>query len=297
MRPSLRLAAGFAALCFSTGAAQAQYFWPSPYHNGMHQRQGYYLNIRNGPYNSITIVGFQNYYSAGYGFVPYYYTPFVQVLPLPYFVQQPAFAVPALIPLIPDRGNGVPPDINPPVKKPKAPALPGKFGPVPKPMDVGEDPPAPRGAVPGRAEADKVVDAGRKAFADGQYGRALELFRRAAELTPNEPSNYFNIAQAQFALGKYREAVAAVAAGMALRPDWSDARFSPRDLYAKNPAAFDDHLKALRQAAESFADDSRLAFLLGHQLWFDGQRDEAKALILKARAGGKVTPAEAFELK
>ena len=79
--------------------------------------------------------------------------------------------------------------------------------------------------------------------------------------------------------------------------DWSDARYSPRDLYAKNPPAFDDHLKALRQAAESFAADSRLAFLLGHQLWFDGQRDEAKALILKARAGGKVTPAETFELK
>ena len=59
MRPSLRLAAGFAAMIISTGAAQAQYFWPSPYHNGMHQRQGYYLNIRNGPYNSITIGGFQ----------------------------------------------------------------------------------------------------------------------------------------------------------------------------------------------------------------------------------------------
>jgi len=196
------------------------------------------------------------------------------------------------------RGGGVvmPPEFEAPAIKapPKAPNL----GPAPKPPEVvvpdpAKVPPPP----PGRVEADRIVEAGRKAFADGQYGRALELFHRAAEIMPNEPSVHFLVSQAQFARGKYREAVAAIAAGMAIRADWSEARFAPQDLYWKKPADFDDHLQALRDAVTAFPDDAGLVFLLGHELWFDGKRDEAKAFILKARAFAKGTPAEAFVLK
>ena len=195
--------------------------------------------------------------------------------------------------------NGVviPPEFDPPAVK--APAKAVRLGPAPKPPEaVIPDPPRPPVPPAGRAEADLIADNGTKAFADGQYGRALELFRKAAEITPNEPSAHYRVAQAQFARGKYREAVAAIAAGMALRADWSEARFTHRSMYWKKPAVFDDHLNALRQAATAFPDDPDLLFLLGHQLWFDGQRDEAKAYIQKARAIGKgQTPADAFVLK
>jgi tetratricopeptide (TPR) repeat protein len=127
---------------------------------------------------------------------------------------------------------------------------------------------------------------------------AAELFARAADLTPKEPSAHWLLAQADFALGKYREAVEAIAAGMALRADWSEARFNARDLYWKRPELFDDHLKALRDAVAMFPDDASLLFLLGHQLWFDGKHDEAAALILKARQLGKgSTPAEQFAVR
>ena len=160
---------------------------------------------------------------------------------------------------------------------------------------IAPEPPAP--APLGRADADHIAEAGRKAFAGGQYGRALELFRRAATITPNEPSAHYLISQALFALGKYRESVAAIATGMALRADWSEARFVARDLYGRKPEAFDDQLQSLRQAVDQFPADATLLFLLGHQLWFDGKREEAKALISKARMFGKdATPAEAFRV-
>jgi Flp pilus assembly protein TadD len=149
-----------------------------------------------------------------------------------------------------------------------------------------------------RADADRLVEAGRTAFAAGQYGRALERFRKAAEITPEEPSAHYLVSQALFALGKYREAVAAIAAGVTLRPDWSEARFRSRDLYADRLAAFDAHLAELRKAVEMFPDDPALNFLLGHQLWFDGKPDEAQPFLLKARAAGNDrTPAAVFAVR
>jgi Tetratricopeptide repeat len=217
--------------------------------------------------------------------------------PPPIVIQN--FITPPLVGMPYIRGGGVvvpPPEFEAPAVKapPKVPNL----GPAPKPPEVivpdpAKVPPPP----PGRVEADRIVESGRKAFADGQHGRALELFRRAAEIMPNEPSVHFLVSQAQFARGKYREAVAAVASGMAIRGDWSEARFAPRDLYWKKPAVFDDHLQALRDAVAAYPDDAGLIFLLGHELWFDGKHDEAKAVILKARALAKGTPADAFVLK
>jgi|SRR5262245_25969588 len=196
-------------------------------------------------------------------------------------------------------GNGVvfPPEFDAPARQ--APAKDAKLGPAPKPpVLVLPDVPRPPIPVAGRAEADRFTETGSRAFADGQFGRAHELFRKAAEITPNEPSAHFLVAQAQFARGKFREAVAAIEKGITLRGDWSEARFHPRDLYRKKPAEFDDHLDVLRQAVATHPDDSWLLFLLGHQLWFDGQLTEARGLISKSRAIGKgQTPADAFVLK
>ena len=90
--------------------------------------------------------------------------------------------------------------------------------------------------------------AGEKAPADGV---AYDRLAAADNSHPpaNEPANFFLISQANFALGKYREAVTAIANGITLRPDWSEARFAPRELFTKNAAMFDEHLNALRQAS------------------------------------------------
>lgn len=287
----LRITLLSAALFLVAGSAQAQF--RGGYSYG--QRQNVFFQVRTGPYSSFTYsaggYGYGYGYGSIYGPVPswYYGYPGIPIVNNPIQVQQP---------IVINNIIQAPPALPAPAVPPRPPVIPAEFDrvavPAPKPP-----PPAPKKRVEpakpllGQPDADRVAEAGRKAFVDGQYGRALELFQRVATITPDEPSVYFLISQAQFALGKYREAVTAIAAGMSLRVDWSDARFVSRDLYWKKPAVFDDHLHALRQAVEAFPDDPGLLFLLGHELWFDGKRDEARLLVLKARKLGK-SPAEAF---
>ena len=284
MRSFLRIVVVSVALLFVADSAQAQF------QGGYGQRQNVYFQVRNGPFSSFT-------YSAGaygYGFGPiygpvpswYYGWAGIPIVNNPIQVHPPIVI------------NNIIQAPQAPVAQARPPVIPGEFGPAPlparKPLPIV--PPRPVEPVKpmlGQPDADRVAEAGRKAFAAGQYGRALELFQRAAAITPNEPSVVFLISQAQFALGKYREAVTAIAEGIALRVDWSDARFVSRDLYWKKPAIFDDHLLALRAAVEAFPADPGLLFLLGHELWFDGKREEAKQLVLKARKLGK-GPAESF---
>ena len=298
MRPSLRIAL-IAALLFFTSASHAQFV------GGFAQRQATYFHVRTGPLSSFTYAARTYGYAYGsvYGPMPsWYYPPTgvpiwqnpIQVQPpivIQNIIQLPGAVAPARPGAIPAEFEAAPPKVQPPLAAPKA----AKPVPMP-PVVIIPDPPRADRPI-GRADADRIAEAGRKAFADGQYGRALELFRNAADITPKEPSAHYAISQALFALGKYREAVAAIAAGMALRADWPDARFHSRDLYWKKPELFDDHMKGLRAAVEAFPQDSSILFLLGHQLWFDGKHVEATPLIVKARAGGKEqSPAEAFRV-
>src|SRR5262245_39082107 len=166
-------------------------------------------------------------------------------------------------------------------RRPAAPRPPPRreveLGVRPAPLPV-EPPPA---ANP-RVEAGRQVQNGRDAFAEGQFGRAIERFERAIAITPDEPMSYFLLAQARFTLEKYHEAVEAIAQGMKRRPNWPGTRFQSRELYGDNPAWYDQHLQALRKAVEAFPDDAGLLFLLGYELWFDGQRAEAAKIFQKA---------------
>ena len=294
MKPFPRLAMTAAALLLLAGTSQAQFV------GGFGQRQvGVGLHIRSGPFNSFSFASRSYAFGPIYGPVPswHYGWPGVPVVPNPIIIQpNPPIVIQNIIQA---GGQGrqpfVPPEMdapaapNPAAKAAKPPVPPRPR--VPERLEV-EEAPRPAGR---RVDADRITEAGRKAFTDGQHGRALELFRRAVEIAPNDPSAQYLVSQVQFALGKYREAVAAIGAGMALRADWPEARFVSRDLFWKKPEQFEDHLKALREAVAAFPNDAELAFLLGHQLWFDGKPDEARPLFQKAVALAKGrTPAEAF---
>jgi tetratricopeptide (TPR) repeat protein len=171
-----------------------------------------------------------------------------------------------------------------------------------KEVDLGvrpaELPLAPRRASNPLAEADQRNEDGRAAFARGEYGRALEHFRRAVLIAPAESTGYFLLSQAQFAAGKYDEAVGSITLGVDLRRDWPMSRFDSRALYKQNGAAFDFHVRNLRAALEELPDDPRLLFLLGVELWFDDRRAEAGPLFQKAaRFARDPTPILAFLAK
>lgn len=303
MRLSCWRAIAIAAVVASTSSASAQYV-PGP---GMPGTNGTRivagLQPKRGAFGQITYVATIQAQRSGilpfYGQLPPLWFP-PQYIPVPVVPpQQPPVIIQNIVqapatPPAANRGPAIPNEFDPAPPKGKAGIA---RGPAPAPM---VQPPAaavaaPAARVPNRADADRAVDAGRKAFADGQYGRAGELFARAAAISPDDAAARFLMSQAYFAVGKYREAVAAIATGVQVAPDWAAKRFQVKDLYWKAPNLYADHIKALRDSLTAFPDDPLLHFLLGHQLWFEGKKDEAVALFQKAQTLGKdQSPAAVF---
>src|SRR5262249_39934242 len=130
-------------------------------------------------------------------------------------------------------------------------------------------------------ESDRQVKLGKDAFKAGEYGRAAERFRQAVTAAADRPMPHFLLAQAEFALGRYREAVVAIHDGLKRRPDWPTGDFKPRDLYGK-VADYPADLERLGRAVARQPEDAALLFLYGYQLWFDGRRPEARTHLEKA---------------
>jgi hypothetical protein len=125
-------------------------------------------------------------------------------------------------------------------------------------------------------EAARLMKLGRDAFAAGEYGKAGEHFERAAEANPKVAEPLFLKAQASFAAGAYADAVAAIRAGLALDPTWPGSTFDPKEPYGANAGNFANHLADLRKAAAANPGEPVLEFLMGYELWFIGEKVEAK---------------------
>lgn len=157
--------------------------------------------------------------------------------------------------------------------------------PPPPPVNV---PPLPRPPEPQAdpvAESARLLGIGKAAFADQEYGRAAERFLQAAKLAPNDAMPRFLHAQALLAQGKYLDAVDSIGVGLALQPDWPLKRFQPLELYGQHVAAYPEHLRRLEDTLSKHPNDAALMFLYAYQLWFDGRKDEARALFQRARPG------------
>jgi hypothetical protein len=157
--------------------------------------------------------------------------------------------------------------------------------PVPPPAIKPFDPAAVRVDVPAEAdpkkEAERRVKLGRATFADGDYGRAAEHFAAATAADPAEPTTYFLHGQAEFAAGRYRDAVARIRDGLARDPKWPQFPFAPVALYS-DPKAFAAHVADLKKANADRPGQVTLEFLLGYQLWFSGEKAEADKLFRAA---------------
>jgi hypothetical protein len=143
--------------------------------------------------------------------------------------------------------------------------------------------PGPPTAADAKSASAQLIQLGKEAFQAGQYSRAERNFRGAAETFPQHALAYFLLAQAQFALGKYAEAVSAIHTGMRLQPDWPSAGFRPRALYGANPDNFAAQLQRLAEVLANRAEDPILAFLYAYEIWFDNRKDEARMLFQRAK--------------
>jgi hypothetical protein len=149
---------------------------------------------------------------------------------------------------------------------------PPKFDPFAVPPVAKIDPPDPDPVK----EALRLLKLGRESFAAGEYGKAGDLFDRAAGANPKAAGPRFLRAQAAFAAGSYADAVTAIRAGLLIDPAWPAGTFDPKEPYGVNPGAFAAHLAELRKVAAANPGEAALEFLLGYQLWFVGEKVEAR---------------------
>jgi len=233
------------------------------------------------------IIGGWPRYGFGYGYYPGYYNPVFPATTI--IIVQPVVPVSSyMLPNFPV----VPPlderdDVT--VIRPKKAQNKQAFQPPPPAQQPPPKMPQPQPALAPipemdkKAESARLIRLGKEAFSDGEHGRAAERFAQATRVLPENAAAFFELAQAQFALGKYREAAASIYAGMKLQPDWPNSKFDPRALYSNNPAEYAEHVDQLRQAVEANPQEPALLFLYGYQLWFLGRHDEAKTFFEKAK--------------
>jgi hypothetical protein len=206
------------------------------------------------------------------------WTPYAPA-PLVVIVPQPVFVVPANYDLLgfAERPVEPAPRPNPARWHVVRPANPLPFPAVPRPElnPIAPVPALGERAADANRESARQVKLAQAAFAAGEYGRAAERLTEAGRLKPDEPLPYFLLVQVRLARGEYAEAVAAIRDGLKLAPDWPASAFSPKPLYAADPGAFDRHLAELKAAVERDPNDATAHYLLAHQLWFAGDRNEA----------------------
>jgi hypothetical protein len=174
-----------------------------------------------------------------------------------------------------------PEKVKPPQPKPAEP-------PPAKPPEQPRKEPKPPPARPVEAEPDygRLVLLAREAFARQEYGRAAERLRQALTLAPREPEARFLLGQVLFGLGKYAEAVESIHLGLALQPDWPTMVFRPLDLYGPHVADYSADLHRLEAVVNRHPNDPVLLFLYAYELWFDGRKEEARALFQQAAVHG-----------
>jgi len=131
-------------------------------------------------------------------------------------------------------------------------------------------------------EAARLLQRGRAAFAAGEYGQAAEQFERAADADPKSATPHFLRAQALFAAGSYTEAVVAIRRGLERDPTWPTSSFDPKEPYGANPAAHAEQLAELRRVVAANPGEPTLEFLLAYQLWFIGEKAEARKWLTAA---------------
>jgi hypothetical protein len=182
-----------------------------------------------------------------------------------HFVIRPRKALPLLPP--PD---GAPPKVDramPPAPRPRLDADP--FA-VRKMENVEKPDPNPV------KEVARLIKLGKESFASGEFGAASEQFERAIATAPKDALPVFMKAQTAFAAGRYDDAVKSIRAGLDLDRNWPSSPFDPKELCGSNPGMFNDLLATLRGVIAANPGEPTLEFLLGYELWFIGEKVEAK---------------------
>lgn len=234
---------------------------------------------------------------------PSYVPPSVNQVNLYYFYPAPAVATPpapalprdwdSLLPREP-RTDAVAPGFGASVFRPIRPGDRARANPAAARNDrrrqpganqpgQGELPGLPGPTPPATAAADHaaLTEMAHGALLARAYGRVEHFLSEAIALDPTDATALFTLAHARVALGKYREAVDTIRAGLAIRPLWPATGVRVRAWYGSGD--FEAILGRLEGAVARHPDDPTLLFLQAYLFWFDGRRDEARAGFLHVK--------------
>lgn len=159
-------------------------------------------------------------------------------------------------------------------------------------QENGQDDVAPRPNVRAAnaratARARQFLAFGDERFREQQFSLAYQRYKKAAQAAPDLADAYFRQGLAQIALGRYALAAASIQRGLLLQPQWPCGDFRLDQLYGDNRLAKKNHLEQLAEAAISEPDNADLIFLVGFELFVDGQAARAKVFFERAAALGE----------
>jgi len=143
-------------------------------------------------------------------------------------------------------------------------------------------------------QSDKLFDEGVKAFGNNDYATAVENFRMAVRLEPEDTVLPFAYAQSLFANNQYEQAAAVISTTLAeMNPHKAEISY-PRGLY-KDAGVLDAQIENLRRAVLMDPRNTQLQLLYGYQLLGIGKVDDAVVPLTVAKNDPKTTaPAAAL---
>jgi tetratricopeptide (TPR) repeat protein len=152
----------------------------------------------------------------------------------------------------------------------------------PEPARIADRPQEPRNVLTAKPTADQLDSAanfisdGEEEFKAGRYREAAQNWQHALVDSPANGAVLLLLSQALFALGQYSDAAGAVQMAMQMLPEqeWGNVVNRQQELYG-DAQAYSAQIKALEQARDAKTDDPAIRFLLGYQLGYNGQTQQA----------------------
>lgn len=120
-----------------------------------------------------------------------------------------------------------------------------------------------------------MIGRGDMAFESGEYEKARDEYDIALSATGDEPSVRIALGLAEYAVGEYADAAAAIRRGVAGTPDLAESGFRLQNVYGQAEDIL-AHQQALYDHVDENPEDSDALFLLGFVQYFSDERSAAR---------------------
>lgn len=133
-----------------------------------------------------------------------------------------------------------------------------------------------------RERAQRYVELGDRYFREQKYQDAYLRYRKASDIAGDVADSFFRQAQALVALGRYDDAARLLKRAISVDGDWLRWPVDLNTIYGPNQVAKAGHLEALAKTATQKPGDADLLFLVGAQLFLDGQKERSRKFFAHA---------------